>query len=175
LEQAHALSPLNTERLFRLGQICLQTGKQEEAQSYLHQCLKTGHNFSNSRRQEAAEIYLQAGMSAEAEKLLMESLHEDPENLQLYNRLGIALRQQQKHQEALDCYQKALKVDPKSDKIYFNLGILYFDLGDKDKSLEAFKKALKLRPNFPEALDFVKRHFFNAKTGTNAVSGRSLA
>jgi two-component system chemotaxis response regulator CheY len=161
LEQAHALSPLNTDRLFRLGQICLQTGNQEEAQGYLQQCLKSGHNFSNSHRQDAAEIYLQAGMSAEAEKLFAASLHEDPKNLQLYNRLGVALRQQQKHQEALDCYHKALKVDPKSDKIYFNLGILYFDLGEKEKSLNAFKKCLKIRPNFPEARDFLKRHFLN--------------
>jgi two-component system chemotaxis response regulator CheY len=161
LEQAHALSPLNTHRLFRLGQICLQTGKQKEAQDYLQQCLKNGHNFANSHRQEAAEIFLQAGMSAEAEQLFTESLREDPKNIQLYNRLGIALRQQQKHQEALECYHKALKVDPKSDKIYFNLGILYFDLGQKDKALDAFKKALKIRPNFPEARDFVKRHFLN--------------
>ena len=161
LEQAHALSPLNTERLFRLGQICLQTGKQDQAQDYLQQCVKNGHTFANTHRQEAAEIFLHAGMSAEAEKLFSESLQEEPKNIHLYNRLGIALRQQRKHQEALECYQKALKVDPRSNKTYYNLGILYFDLGEKEKSLDAFKKALKIKPNFPEALEFVKRHFLN--------------
>ncbi|MDD2903153.1 MAG: tetratricopeptide repeat protein [Syntrophales bacterium] len=161
LEEAQALSPLNTERLFHLGQICLQTGKQEQAQDYLQKCLSNGHCFANSHRQEAAEIYLEAGMSAEAEKLFSESLKEDPQNIQLYNRLGIALRQQQKHQEALDCYHKALKVDPKSEKIYYNLGILYFDLGEREKSLDAFRQALKIRPNFPEAKDFLREHFLN--------------
>lgn len=161
LEQAQTLSPLNTERLYHLGQLCLQTGNQEKAQDYLHQCLKTGHNFANSHRQEAAEVFLQAGLSETAEMLFTQSLQEDPKNLNLYNRLGIALRQQQKHQEALDCYHKALKVDPKSEKIYYNLGILYFDIGLKEKSLDAFRKALKLRPNFPEAKDFLKRHFLN--------------
>jgi len=161
LEEARALSPLNTERLFHLGQLCLRTGQQEEAQQYLRQCLKNGHTFVNSHRQEAGEVFLQAGLSAEAENLFTQSLQEDPQNLHLYNRLGIALRQQQKHREALACYQKALKVDPKSEKIYYNLGILYFDLGEKEKSLDAFKKALRLRPKFPEALDFVKRHFQN--------------
>ena len=161
LEQAQALSPLNTDRLFQMGQICLQAGKQEQAQTYLKQCLASGHNFSNSHCQDAAEVYLEAGMSAEAEKLFTQSLQEDPQNIQLYNRLGVALRQQQKHQEALECYRKALKVDPKSEKIYFNLGILYFDLGEKEKSLDSFRQALKIRPNFPEARDFLKRHFLN--------------
>jgi tetratricopeptide (TPR) repeat protein len=161
LEQAQTLSPLNTERLYHLGQLCLQAGNQEKAQDYLHQCLKTGHDFANSHRQEAAEVFLQAGLSETAEMLFTQSLQEDPKNLHLYNRLGIALRQQQKHQEALDCYHKALKVDPKSEKIYYNLGILYFDLGQKEKSLDAFRKALKLRPNFPQAKDFLKRHFLN--------------
>jgi tetratricopeptide (TPR) repeat protein len=161
LEQAQTLSPLNTERLYHLGQLCLQTGNQEKAQDYLHQCLKTGHNFANSHRQEAAEVFLQAGLSETAEMLFTQSLQEDPKNLHLYNRLGIALRRQQKHQEALDCYHKALKVDPKSEKIYYNLGILYFDIGQKEKSLDAFRNALKLRPNFPEAKDFLKRHFLN--------------
>ncbi len=161
LEQAQALSPLNTERLFHLGQLCLQSGNQELAQTYFHQCLKSGHNFSYSQRQEAAETFLQAGLSAEAEKLFTQSLQEDPKNLHLYNRLGIALRQQQKHREALECYDKALKVDPNNEKIYYNIGILFFDLGDKQKSLDAFSKALKLRPNFPEARDFVKQNFPN--------------
>ena len=164
LEEAHSLSPLNTERLFHLGQICLQTGEQEQAQGYLQKCLKNGHSFSNSHRQDAAEIYLEAGMSAEAEKLFSDSLKEDPQNIQLYNRLGIALRQQQKHQEALDCYHKALKVDPTSDKIYYNLGILYFDLGEREKSLDAFRQALKIRPNFPEARDFLREHFLNQES-----------
>jgi tetratricopeptide (TPR) repeat protein len=88
-------------------------------------------------------------------------LQEDPRNIHLYNRLGIALRQQQKHQEALECYDKALKMDPRNEKIYFNIGILYFDLGDQQRSLDAFRKALKLRPNFPEARNFIKQNFPN--------------
>lgn len=159
LEQAQALSPLNTERLYHLGKLCLQSGNQDLAQTYFHQCLKGGHSFSNSQLQEAAETFLQAGLSADAEKLFSQSLKEDPKNIHLYNRLGIALRQQQKHREALDCYDKALKVDPNNEKIYYNLGILFFDLGEKQKSLDAFHKALKIRPNFPEARDFVKQNF----------------
>jgi tetratricopeptide (TPR) repeat protein len=161
LEQAQALSPLNTERLYHLGQLCLHSGNTEQAQTYLHQCLKSGHNFSNSQRQEAAETFLQAGLAADAEKLFTQSLQEDPRNIHLYNRLGIALRQQQKHQEALECYDKALKMDPRNEKIYFNIGILYFDLGDQQRSLDAFRKALKLRPNFPEARNFIKQNFPN--------------
>lgn len=161
LEQAYRLSPLNTDRLYHLGQLCLQTGDQEQAKTYLHQCLRSGHNFVGSGRSEAAETFLQAGLPEAAEMLFSKSLAEEPRNLHLYNRLGIALRRQQKHREALDCYSKALKVDPQSEKIYYNLGILYFDIGEKAKSLEAFSMALKLRPDFPEARSFLARNFVN--------------
>lgn len=159
LEQAHVLSPMNPGRLFRLGQLCLESGDQDKAQQYLKQCRKGGHKFTNSHCQEAAEVFLQAGLSDVAEELFAQSLKDDPSNLHLFNRLGIALRRQQKHQEALKCYQEALKVDPKSEKIHYNLGILYFDLGEREKSLESFRQALKLRPDFAEAREFLRQHF----------------
>jgi tetratricopeptide (TPR) repeat protein len=158
-----------------LGQLCLRAGDREQAQTYLQQCLKSGHNFVDSGRSEAAETFLEAGLSDVAEMLFSQSLAEDPKNLHLYNRLGIALRRQQKHQEALECYQKALKVDSRSDKIYYNLGILYFDLGEKAKALEAFRTALRLRPDFPEARAFLERHFANGAADSPAPEPRKKA
>lgn len=75
--------------------------------------------------------------------------------------LGVALRRQQKHRQALECYQQALKLDPKNEKVYFNLGVLHFDTGEKEKALEAFRVALKLHPDFTEAQDFLQHHFLS--------------
>lgn len=105
-----------------------------------------------------AEVFLQAGLDQVAEDLFNRSIQDQPTNVHLYNRLGIALRRQKKHQEALKCYQTALDLAPASEKIYFNLGILYFDLGNKDKALQAFQTALRLRPDFAEAQEFIHRH-----------------
>jgi tetratricopeptide (TPR) repeat protein len=67
------------------------------------------------------------------------------------------LRRQNKHQEALRCYQTALDLAPANEKIYFNLGLLYFDLGNRDKAIQAMQTALRLRPDFPEAQEFLQR------------------
>jgi two-component system chemotaxis response regulator CheY len=157
LEEACKLSPLNGERLFRLGEICLETGEQELARQYLHESLKRGPAIREVESLEIAEVFLQAGLPQVAEDLFARSIQDQPANVHLYDRLGNALRRQNKHQEALRCYQTALDLAPANEKIYFNLGLLYFDLGNKDKAIQAMQTALRLRPDFPEAQEFLQR------------------
>ena len=161
LEKAQKLSPLNPERLFRLGQNCLQTGDQEQAQQYLQEALQRGYadHSSKKSRLEAADVFLQAGLDHLAEEFINKAIVEQPGNVNLYNRLGIALRRQKKYEEALDCYQKALDLAPQNEKVFYNLGILYFDMEDKEKAVWAFQTALKLKPDFPEAQEFMDVNF----------------
>ena len=161
LEQARCLSPLNPERLIRLGQLCLKAGDQQQAQQYLKESLKCGQAVLADELPEVAEVFLQAGMDQVAEDLFTKSIQNQPDNVHLYNRLGIALRRQNKHQEALKCYQTALDLAPANEKVYFNLGILYFDLGNREKALQAFQTALRLRPDFVEAQKFIDGHLLN--------------
>ena len=159
LEEARKLSPLNAERLFSLGKLCLQTGSPEQAKHYLEESWHLGYHLPTDHRTEMAETFLAAGLAKIAEELFLQALDNTPQDANLYNRLGVALRRQNKHREALDRYQQALKLDPKNEKVYFNLGVLFFDLGEKDKASEALRAALELRPDFPEAQDFLQRHF----------------
>jgi tetratricopeptide (TPR) repeat protein len=159
LEEARKLSPLNAERLFCLGKLCLQTGAPEKAKQYLEKSWSLGHHPSADHQAEMAETFLAAGLEQIAEELFVQAIEDAPQDAHLYNRLGVALRRQHKNQEALDRYQQALKLDPRNEKVYFNLGVLYFDLGEKDKALESLRTALELRPDFPEAQDFLRRHY----------------
>jgi DNA-binding response OmpR family regulator len=159
LEEARKLSPLNPERLFTLGERCLKDGASEEARQLLEESWRFGQNVLAARRSEMAETFLAAGLNQVAEELFRQAIDATPQDVHLYNRLGVALRRQQKHQQALENYQQALKLDSRNEKVHFNLGLLYFDLGEKDKALEAFKVALNIRPQFTEAQDFLKRHF----------------
>jgi tetratricopeptide (TPR) repeat protein len=156
LEEARKLSPLNPERLYRLGKLCLKEGAPQEAKKFLEECWHIGLHVPENRRSEAAEAFLAAGLEQAAEELFLQAIDASPQDAHLYNRLGVSLRRQQKHQQALESYQKALKLDPDNEKVHFNLGVLYFDLGEKDKALRAFRKAVSLRPDFTEAWDFSK-------------------
>jgi DNA-binding response OmpR family regulator len=159
LGEATKLSPLNPERLFTLGQLCLKDGTPGESRQYLEESWRIGQYVPATRRSDMAETFLAAGLNQVAEELFRQAIDAAPRDVHLYNRLGVALRRQQKHQQALEYYQLALKIDPKNEKVHFNLGVLYFDLGEKDKALEAFKVALQIRPEFTEAQDFLKRQF----------------
>lgn len=159
LEEARKLSPLNPERLYRLGKLCLKQGDPQEAKKYLKESWHIGLHVPDNQRSEAAEAFLAAGLEQAAEELFLQAIDASPRDAHLYNRLGVSLRRQQKHQQALESYQKALKLDPDNEKVHFNLGVLYFDLGIKDKALRAFRKAVSLRPGFTEAWDFLQANF----------------
>ncbi len=159
LEEARQLSPLNPERLYRLGKLCLKQGAPQEAKKYLEESWHIGLHVPDNRRSEAAEAFLAAGLDQAAEELFLQAIDASPDDAYLHNRLGVSLRRQQKHQQALESYQKALKLDPDNEKVHYNLGVLYFDLGIKDKALRAFRKAVSLRPDFTEAWDFLQTNF----------------
>jgi len=163
LEEARSLSPLNPERLYKLGQLCLKTGDTDDAKQYLEESWRIGQYVPAGRHSEMAETFLAAGLEHVAEELFLQAIDDTPQDVHLYNRLGVALRRQQKHERALECYQQALKINPKNEKVHFNLGVLYLDLGEKDKAQEAFEMALQLRPNFNEAHTFLQRHFPQAE------------
>uniref|UniRef100_A0A7C3UWM2 Response regulator n=1 Tax=Desulfobacca acetoxidans TaxID=60893 RepID=A0A7C3UWM2_9BACT len=159
LEAARKLSPLNPERLYKLGQLCLQQGAPEDARHYLEECWRIGQYVPPARRSEMAETFLAAGLHQVAEELFRRAIDAAPHDVHLYNRLGVALRRQQKHQQALEYYQQALNLDSNNEKVHFNMGVLFFDLGEKDKALEALGIALQINPAFTEAQDFLQRHF----------------
>ena len=159
LEEARRLSPLNPERLYTLGQLCLKDGATDDARQYLAESWRLGKYAPTARRSEMAETFMAAGLHEVAEELFLKAIDEAPQDVHLYNRLGVALRRQQKHRQALECYQQALKLDAKNEKVHFNLGVLYFDLGEKGKAIKAMKFALELSPNFIEAQNFLKQQF----------------
>jgi tetratricopeptide (TPR) repeat protein len=66
---------------------------------------------------------------------------------QLFNyNLGIALRDQQKLDEAIAAYKKAIELNPKYATAYNNLGIALSDQQKLDEAIAAYKKAIELNP-----------------------------
>ena len=69
----------------------------------------------------------------------------------MQNHLGLALRNQGKHKEALTYYGKALKLKPDYYEAMNNLAVTYEMLGDNKKAKLFYKKALSLKPSYAEA------------------------
>jgi len=72
-----------------------------------------------------------------------------------FNKLGINLRKQGLHEDAIRYYCKSLEYSSKDDHLHFNTARAYFDNGQHDKCLEHLGIALKLNPNFKEAEKFM--------------------
>ncbi|MDY7000974.1 MAG: tetratricopeptide repeat protein [Thermodesulfobacteriota bacterium] len=72
-----------------------------------------------------------------------------------FNKLGINLRKQGLHEDAIRYYRKSLEYNNKDDHLHFNAARAYFDNGQRDKCLEHLGIALKLNPEFKEAEKFM--------------------
>ena len=77
---------------------------------------------------------------SKAELLGKELISAHPNNVILYNILGLVLTYQKKIDEAIECYEKGIKIEPNFAVIYNNLGSIY-------KSRENYTKPYCGRPN----------------------------
>lgn len=75
-------------------------------------------------------------------------LNPDP---RYYNRLGIALRRDNRENEAVDAFRKAVELDPTYSVGYVGLGGAYVSLGRFDDAIEAYTTALELDPTLQQA------------------------
>lgn len=102
-------------------------------------------------RAEIAEIYIQAEMFQDAFGYLDEALNLSPEQLRLYNRIGIVLRKLGQFELGEKYFMRAVNYAKDDPNLYFNLGRLYIDWERWDKTEKAAKLALKLDPQFTQA------------------------
>ena len=152
LTRADSLSPTSAERKLTLARLLLKSGREEEGTSHLDKVLKLPPSEeTDSNRLKVAELYMEAGKFAEAEKLYLRALKENPEESEALNRLGIAFRRQGKFKEAEQFYQLALKNFPENPAIHYNLGVLNITLQNKVKAATHLRKALDIDPTFEPA------------------------
>ncbi len=156
LRMAVSISPRNVQRQLNLGQALLLASHQDEARDVLVGITKL---VESKERPEVArqvgEALLEAGLDAEAEIAFQEGIESDPDDIHLYNRLGIAFRKQGKIREAIDNYRRALGIDPENEILYYNLARAYHEGGDQDLASVSIRQALKINPDFEEAQEFM--------------------
>ena len=73
-----------------------------------------------------------------------------PNNVILYNILGLILTYQKKIDEAIECYEKGIKIKPDFAMIYNNLGSIYKSKENYTKAENYYKKSIDLDRKIPE-------------------------
>jgi tetratricopeptide (TPR) repeat protein len=74
-----------------------------------------------------------------------------PEEIENYCRLGEVLKEQNRLNESIECYQQALALKPDLAEIHYDLGNTYHCQKTYANAIRCYQKALELRPNFVEA------------------------
>jgi tetratricopeptide (TPR) repeat protein len=69
----------------------------------------------------------------------------NPRNAIYWNKLGIALHQQEDLGAALKSYQQAVKIDPKYADAQNNIGTIWYQRKKFGKAIRSYQKALKVR------------------------------
>lgn len=158
LKYAESISPKDNDRTMLLGSLLLKTGHKEQAKKYFDSAVKRSEEHEKeSVLRQAAEMYLEAGMYDEAEIKYVASLEFSPEDVEIYNRIGLTLRKQKKYDEALQCYQQILKIRPDHPGIYYNMGILFMARGDYSTAQKHFEKALLKDPQLEAAKAMLRK------------------
>ncbi len=158
LTRADEISPLDTDRKVNLGKLLLGQGRDDEGRGYLDKAVKQSSQTERGdilRR--VAEAYMENGHFAEAEELFLKLIKLDPDQVETYNRLGIALRRQGKYDDAETYYRMALESHPQNPVIYYNLGVLQFSRQDRKKARQSLEEAIRLDPGFKKAREVLRQ------------------
>lgn len=96
-------------------------------------------------------LAMRMGMREQAEKLYIHFIQRNPQNVEGYNNLVSALREQGRYDEAIEILKATLEKHPTSALLWNSLGTVMTELGDMPMALIFYDEALKLQPDFPKA------------------------
>ena len=75
----------------------------------------------------------------------------EPDSDEIYNNKCLALINQYRFNEAIECYDKALKINPNDFRSWNNKAFTLHQLNRSNEAIECYNKSLEINPNFFEA------------------------
>ena len=151
-------------------QIGLKQGKEELDKENYKGAQKQFQNLvrdfpdDSELKVQISEYYLEKEMYNESLDYLKSAHKDDPDSVQIFNKLGISLRKSGNYEKAEKAFFEAIKRAQEDEYLYFNLGRVYIDWQKWDKASKVSQKALEYNPNFAEAEKMMK---FSRKKAQN--------
>jgi len=109
------------------------------------------------KQNDASQLFLsgvrcqKSGKISEAANYYRNAILLDPNIPDVYNNLGVVLRQLGNTNAAIACYKKCLHLRPKNAGVYSNLGNAFRDIGKLEHAAKNHKKSIGILNNNPES------------------------
>jgi len=145
LKKAEAVAPLDKEIHRQLAEVYLQKGDRANADS---EALLAGIQPAKPVvRPGAGDVLFAAKEYEKAAEAFRIEIGGDPENGDLYRKLGNAFMLAGNDDKAISAYRDALRLKLVSQEVHYNLGMLYEKKGLNDEAVVEYKQALRSAEN----------------------------
>lgn len=159
LEKLDTLSPLDVERKLRMGELSLKLNQTDKARKVLGDAVRLStrqaKEGSAAVASRVADLYAESDPETAAAYLRRAlDARKDfwgPEDLAVFNRLGLLLRRAGRWRDAVEEYQKALVIAPNDGALLYNLGMAWLEGRENEQARAAALKALALAPELPRS------------------------
>lgn len=151
LEKLDKLSPLDTERKIKLGELFLQSGMEEKGRTALDQALALARKMGK-----------EATVRTKVESILAVTKFEDPDirtikenlnDLKLCNEVALRLRKEGKFDRAEACYDFILSHHPNHPAVMYNKAVLFLGQERYQDAILVLENTLANTPGFKRAQD----------------------
>jgi ribosomal protein S12 methylthiotransferase accessory factor len=140
---------------FYLGACHLSIQEPEAALAYFRRALSL-----DPTEQDIPSIHSYLGVALkdmgeyqQALDILQQGALLDPERTDIYNLMGFCQFKLQKHEAAIENFEKVIALDPSSAIDYANIGANYRQMGEKEKAIRYYQMALTLDDSIQFARD----------------------
>lgn len=115
--------------------------------------------------------YMNSGLPEKAAAAFREALDIDPENADVYSRLGYAYLTAENYEMAVKSYRRYVELDPDDCKSHQSLGFAYMRQGLTDQAIVSYEKSLELCPEDPNAFTNLARAYKEGEYPLEAIEG----
>lgn len=159
LKKLNEISPLNTNRLLRIGELEVAAGNAHMAEEMFEKVLGLAKREAMDRLASLSSRI--AGLCAEnnpelaarysKKSLELKKNQYTAEDIATVNVLGISLRKQGRWKEAVREYGRVLSVIPNHAGLLYNIALAYSEGGVTQKAYETLLQALAIDPRLPDS------------------------
>lgn len=140
-------------RVYAQGMQAFEQGGATEAAGYMERALELDPTFTTAAYTLGQLQQQRLGDPESAEQNFRRALDHEPDNPRFAYRLGTALADQGRHEDALQYLEQALAEEPENARAWFARGMSQDALGDAPAAVESFMTSIELEPRLRMDMD----------------------